>query len=131
MKLHKLAALVAILIAVPIAGVGAYLWLFARAYDYKGVFGAEASEMGDFVFYLGSPLTEIVLRFPTYAGRYLEKTDDWWALPSIVFLFVLQWVAWSQLLVFTLKLVEFLALRVPPGPSSHDDAEQIVGREAR
>ena len=111
-------ALVAIVIAVPIAGFGAYLWLVARAHDYKGVFGAEASEMGDLVFCLGSPLTQIVLKFPSYAGRYLEKGDDWWALPSIVFLFVLQWVLWSQLLVFALKLVESLALRLSPRHSS-------------
>jgi hypothetical protein len=50
MKLHKLMALVAIMIAVPISGFGTYLWIVARAHDYRGVFGAEASEMGDLCF---------------------------------------------------------------------------------
>jgi hypothetical protein len=50
------------------------------------------------VYSLGFPLTYIVLGFPSYAGRLLEDGDNWWAIPLVDVLFVLQWVIWSQLL---------------------------------
>ncbi len=65
--------------------------------------------MGDMIFLMGAPLTQIVLKFPTYAGRYLQKTDDWWAIPSIILLFVLQWIIWSQAIALLIRGLDYVA----------------------
>jgi hypothetical protein len=109
MKIHKVAALSAILFALPFVGIATYLWLDARAHDYKGFIGTEASEMGDMIFLMGAPLTQIVLKFPTYAGRYLQKTNDWWAIPSIILLFVLLWIIWSQAIALLIRGLDYVA----------------------
>jgi hypothetical protein len=103
MKIHKIVALLAVLAAFPFVLVGTFFWLAARAHNYQGAPGLEADEMAGLIFSLGAPLTKLVLRFPDYAGRYLTKRDDWWALPSTVLLFIAQWVIWSQPLALILR----------------------------
>lgn len=106
MKLEKRAACLAIILATPFVGFAVYLWLVARAHNYQGFYGVEASQLGDGIFSLGWPLTQIVLRFPEYEGRYLEASDDWWAMPLIIILFFLQWIIWSQLIAWLIRRVD-------------------------
>ena len=103
MRLHKQAALAAIILATPFVCLAEYLWLVARAHNYQGFHGIEAAQAGDGIFMLGWPLTQVVLMFPEYAGRHLEAGDDWWAMPLIIILFFLQWVFWSQLLACVIR----------------------------
>jgi hypothetical protein len=109
MKIHKIAALLAVLAALPLVGLGLFFWLSARTHNYQGVLGVEADEMSYFIFRMGAPLTKIVLSFPSYAGRYLTKSDDWWAIPSTVLLFIVQWVIWSQPLALLLRVLDRVA----------------------
>ena len=50
------------------------------------------------IYMLGSPLTLIAVGPPLFAGRFLQYGDNWWAIPLIDTLFLLQWVIWSQLI---------------------------------
>jgi hypothetical protein len=111
MRLHKRAAIIAFLLAMPFVIAGMSAWFEGRAHNYQGPYGIEADQFGYLVFSLGSPLTLIVLKFGAYAGRNLQATDDWWAIPLVIVLFVLQWGVWSQLLVLCTRWIVLLTKR--------------------
>jgi hypothetical protein len=117
MKLHKRAALIAFLLAIPFVVAGLSAWFEGRAHYYEGPYGVEASQFAFMVFSLGSPLTLIVLKFHLYSGRFLQMTDDWWAMPLVVLLFIVQWVGWSQLLVLFARTIVSRTNRKNKSPS--------------
>jgi hypothetical protein len=106
MKFSRPAAFVGAILALPCVFLGLWGWVEASRHNYRGPYGIEASEFGDAIFFLGSPLTQIVLQFRSYAGRGLESSDDWWAMPLVVALFLLQWVIWSQLIALIFRLLK-------------------------
>lgn len=104
-KFHKPAALLAVIFATPFVALGTLAWLTAWAHDYSGPIAAMAdNDAGEF-FLLGSPLTRLVLSFNEYAGRALQRSDDWWVLPLTIALFFIQWIIWAQLSVWLIRLV--------------------------
>ena len=90
----------AIASALPFVVLASFAWI--KAVTDNSVPTYEVYLFGDLIYLLGSPLTLIVLGLPFYAGRYLSDSDNWWAIPLVDFLFVLQWVIWSQLINRTL-----------------------------
>jgi len=111
MKLHKRAAIIACLLAIPFVIAGVTAWVEGRAHSYQGPYGIEADQFGYIIFSLGSPLTLIVLKFHAFAGRNLQMTDDWWAIPLVVLLFFAQWVVWSQILALCARGILLLTKR--------------------
>jgi hypothetical protein len=96
MKLNKRAAWIAVIAALPLVALASYSWI--KAVTDKSVPTYEVYLFGDVIYLLGSPLTLLVLGLPFYAGRQLSGSDNWWAIPLVDFLFILQWVVWSQLI---------------------------------
>jgi|SRR5882724_5799307 len=104
MSVHKRGALIAVGLALPFVSIATYLWLRALG---EGIHSARAIEIffvGDFIYSFGFPLTYIVLILPANAGKVLDPSDYWWAIPSIDALFILQWIIWSQLIVLLIRL---------------------------
>jgi hypothetical protein len=95
--------MIACILALPFLALGTWAWIKAGFFHYQGPHGVELSGLGDAVFSIGAPLTLIVVHFPNYAGRLLGKHDDWWAIPAVNLLFLLQWLIWSQVAVFALR----------------------------
>src|SRR5919109_5232373 len=104
-KLHKPTALAALLCATPFVALGTLGWLAAWARHYSGPIAAMADNDAGMLFSLGSPLTLLVLNFNDYAGRPLSSSDDWWALPLSILLFFTQWILWSQIPVWFIRLL--------------------------
>ena len=102
LKLHKQLLLVTVALALPFMAWASYLWISAASATIPRM-QYETYKLGDLVYKLGSPLTLIVLNFRAYTGRGLENSDNWWAIPLIDVLFVLQWVIWGQLFAFGIR----------------------------
>jgi hypothetical protein len=96
MRLNKRAAIIAIVLALPFVTLASDAWI--RAATDRSFPAYEADHFGDMIYFLGSPLTLIVLGLPYFAGVYLNHARDWLWIPLTDLLFVLQWVIWSQLL---------------------------------
>jgi len=90
MNLNRRAAWIAVISAVPFVALAFYSWI--KAVVDKSVPTYEVYLFGDVIYLLGSPLTLIVLGLPFYAGRHLSDGDNWWAIPLVDFLFILQWI---------------------------------------
>ena len=101
MKLNERAAAIAYVSALPFVALASYTWI--RAATDKTFPTYEAYHCGEMIYMLGSPLTQIVLGVPYYAGRYLKDSDNWWAIPMTDILFILQWIIWSQFIGGALK----------------------------
>jgi hypothetical protein len=96
MQVNKRAAIIAVVLALPFVALASDAWI--RAATDRSFPAYEADHFGDMIYFLGSPLTLIVLGLPYFAGVYLKHAHDWIWIPLIDLLFVLQWVIWSQLL---------------------------------
>jgi hypothetical protein len=96
MKLNKRAAWIAVVAAIPFVALASHAWIKGATDNSFPHY--EAYHFGDLIYMLGFPLTQVVLGFPHYAGRLLQDSDNWWAIPLIDILFVLQWIIWSQLI---------------------------------
>jgi hypothetical protein len=96
MKINVRAALTATACALPFVGLASHCWITAAT--RKHIMADDVYLFGDMIYLLGSPLTLIVMGLPFYAGRYLNDSDVWWAIPFTNGLFILQWVIWSQLI---------------------------------
>src|SRR4030095_16488744 len=96
MKLNWRAALIASIAAGPLIALASYSWV--KAATDKSFPAYEADHFGDLIYTLGSPLTLLVLGLPYYSGTYLDHGHDWFWIPLVDLLFVLQWIIWSQLI---------------------------------
>jgi hypothetical protein len=112
MKLNRRAALIACIAALPFITLASYSWV--KAATDKSFPAYEADHFGDLIYLLGSPLTLVVLGIPYYAGVYLDHGFDWFWIPLVDCLFVLQWMVWSQ-------LISRIAEQKPPGQRILDD----------
>jgi hypothetical protein len=109
MKLNRLSAWIAVVTSLPFVSLASYAWIKAAT---DGSFPRyEADHFGDLIYTLGSPLTLIVLGPPLFAGRFLRDSDNWWAIPLIDVLFVLQWVIWSQLISLVVNRISKVKYR--------------------
>jgi hypothetical protein len=99
MKINIRAALIAMASALPLVALASYSWITAA----RGLYALadDVYLFGDMIYFLGSPLTLIVLGLPFYQRRYLSDGDIWWAIPMTNSLFILQWIIWSQMLCRT------------------------------
>jgi hypothetical protein len=95
MKLHKRAALIGILFALPFVVLASFAWI--RGATDKTFPSFEAYFAGDMIYLLGAPATLVALIFPLF-GHFFTDRDIWWAIPMMDILFFAQWVFWSQLL---------------------------------
>ncbi len=92
-------SIIGLLISLPFVIVASYSWLICPIFTVSH----EAYWFGDQIYKLGFPLTGIILYFPEYSGRFLTNADNWWALPLIDILFILQWIIWSYVGAFFLR----------------------------
>ncbi len=99
LRLHKGLLVVTVVLALPFLTFGSLVWITAATTNNA----FRLYEIGDSAYSLGMPLTLAVLKFPTYAGRGLQTSDHWWAIPLIDTLFVLQWIIWGQLSALVIR----------------------------
>jgi hypothetical protein len=59
--------------------------------------------IGDFVYWLGAPLTCLLFLYVKLVGP-LTRENHWWAIPVMSGLFLLQWVIWAQLIVTAMNV---------------------------
>jgi hypothetical protein len=98
MKFHPKAAFIASISALPLMALATWFWM--RAQEPSG-FSDMLYLMGDAGFQLGFPLTTIVyLLFLAALGGAFTRESEVWALPLLNFAFLLQWIIWSQLIIF-------------------------------
>ena len=106
MALNKWATRSAILLAAPII-------LFASFIELVAMLGGDTAakidghEIGDGLYlFLGCPLTRIINIFANPGG--LQDSDNWWAVPFLNVLFLLQWIIWAQLIALAGRLFQAL-----------------------
>ena len=101
MSFHKKAALILIICAVPFMFLASWFWVGGQK---PSVYSDTLYNMGDAIFQLGFPLTTVFYSFllNLFGGKF-GKENDFWVLPLINFVFVIQWIIWSQLVVLIYK----------------------------
>jgi len=98
MRFHKKAALVSIVCAMPFMFLATWFWINAQK---PSVFSDALYNMGDALFQLGFPLTTLFyLLLLSFLGGKFTKESEVWALPFINILFLIQWIIWSQIIVW-------------------------------
>jgi biotin transporter BioY len=95
MRTRLKAALVAFVFSLPfVIAAGS----FAQKAATSTTPGYYYSFLSALIYLLGSPLTLLIFGFIKYV-RPLDYADNWWAIPAMSGLFILQWIIWAQLLV--------------------------------
>jgi hypothetical protein len=98
MRFHIKAAIIAMLAALPIMTLATFFWIRARV---PSVYSDTIYSFGDTLFQLGFPLTTVL--FTTLLdilGGKFTRESELWALPLMNIAFLLQWMIWSQLIVW-------------------------------
>jgi hypothetical protein len=72
---------------------------------------AEYYFLGDAIFKLGWPLTQVIFTFPEWAGRQLVVADHFWAIPLADILFIVQWLVGRELIIWFIRLWKRLQQR--------------------
>jgi hypothetical protein len=105
MRPRLLAILIAASAALPIILLADFIWMTAQT--SPAPHPIDNYVVGDQLFSLGWPLTQIILA-PAIHEHNLTPSDHWWAIPSLDLLFVLQWIVWGQLVVWSISFGKFL-----------------------
>ncbi|MGI8470490.1 MAG: hypothetical protein ACR2N3_18785 [Pyrinomonadaceae bacterium] len=97
MKFHKKTALISIFCALPFMFLASWFWISAQKPSF---YSNDLYIFGDAIFQLGFPLTTILYIFllKIFGGNFTKESEIW-ALPLINFVFLIQWIIWSQLIV--------------------------------
>jgi hypothetical protein len=134
MKLCRVATRPALLLAAP-------LIMIASLFELIGTLSSnpmtkdDAYVLGDTIFFrLGYPLTRIVFIFTGQAK--LEDSDNWWAIPLLAGLLIIQWIIWGQLAVLIGKTFQSFLRSAPrevltPHTVSPDYIVRADGRRYR
>jgi hypothetical protein len=85
-----------IVLALLLLAFADYCWITAESSPSA----AESYFLGDAIFKLGWPLTQVIFTFPDWAGRDLIPADHVWAVPLVDILFITQWLVWAQLIIW-------------------------------
>jgi len=96
---RRVATLVAVMISLPFVITAGYWAYKAGTLDTPGYYYSFAAGI---VYLLGSPLTLLLFVF-IRCVRPLSYSDNWWAIPVMSCLFILQWVLWAQCVVWFVK----------------------------
>jgi hypothetical protein len=103
MRPNLLATLIATSAALPLILLADFAWMTAET--SPAPHPIDNYVVGDQIFSLGWPLTQIILR-PALSGHYLTTSDHWWAIPSLDLLFLLQWIIWGQVVVWIISFAK-------------------------
>ena len=78
----------------PFMFMASWFWISAQK---PSVYSDVLYNMGDVIFQLGFPLTTLFyVLFLGFIGNFTKKSE-FWSLPIINILFLIQWIIWSQL----------------------------------
>lgn len=85
----------AIVCALPIMFIATWFWINAQ---HPSVYSDSLYNIGDIIFQLGFPLTTLFyVLFFCFFGHF-TKESEFWSLPVINILFLIQWIIWMQLI---------------------------------
>ncbi len=97
MKFHKKAALISIICALPFMSLASWFWIRGQE---PSIYPDTLYNLGDAISQLGFPMTTTLYIFLLSIFGKFTKGSEVWALPLINFFFSIQWIIWSQLIVF-------------------------------
>jgi hypothetical protein len=103
MRARLLAILIAASVALPFVLLADLAWMTAET--SPAPHSIDNYVVGDQIFSLGWPLTQVILR-PAITGHHLTASDHWWAIPSLNLLFLLQWIVWGQIVLWIISFVK-------------------------
>jgi hypothetical protein len=110
MKLSRQAIRFGLVASLPFIVLASLLEIVG-SFSHDAMTKDDAYSYGDGIYlYLGYPLPRIVLTF--LAPRGLRDIDNWWAVPLLNVLFVIQWIIWAYLIVLLATIVQNLWNRV-------------------
>ena len=97
MRFYKKTAFTAFISALPFVFLASWLWIDART---PSVFSDVPYLLGDIIFQLGFPLTTTI--FVVHLGLFgkFSKENELWLIPIISLVFIIQWIIWSQVIMF-------------------------------
>jgi hypothetical protein len=99
MTIRLKATLGAVILSLPFVVKAAWYAHAAATLDEPGYWYSYGAVM---IYALGSPLTLLHIVFTRYV-RPLRYDDNWWAIPVMSSLFILQWVIWAQCIVWLVQ----------------------------
>lgn len=92
------AILIATIAALPILALASFFWISARE---PSVYSDTIYAFGDGLFQLGFPLTTTLFSaLLKISGGRFTRDSELWVLPLMNLGFLIQWIIWSQLIVF-------------------------------
>jgi len=96
MGLNKWATRFAIMFSVPIMLLASFIAMVAML-SSSNEMKSDCYDLSDGLYlFFGYPLTRIINIFAHPGG--LNDKDNWWALPLLNLLFLLQWIIWAQMI---------------------------------
>jgi len=109
MKLVKQAIRFGLMASLPFIVMASLLEILGT-FSHHAMTKDDAYSYGDAIYiYLGYPLPRMVLML--IAPHGLRDVDNWWAVPLLDVLFVVQWIIWAYVIVLITTLVQNLRNR--------------------
>ncbi len=111
MKLNRQAIRFGLVASTPFIVLASLLEILGT-FSHDAMIKDDAYSYGDAIYlYLGYPLPRIILMLVAPHG--LRDIDNWWAVPLLDVLFVVQWIIWAYVIVIITTLVQNRWIRVP------------------